>query len=305
MVATSVTTSSKSAFSWVAPVFVFFWSTGFIIAKFGMAHAEPMTFLFFRFFGVLICMVPIIIYFRPEWPSKVQILHLGVSGALLQFGYLGAVWVSVRHGMPAGLSSLIVGLQPLLTAILASLIAERVTARQWAGLLLGLVGVIFVLNAKLHTDGVNFFNVLINIAGLVGITVGTMYQKKYCPQFDLRTGSFIQFTVSSVLAGICALAFESMHVDWTIEMIGALVWGVLVISIGAMSLLFKMIRTGNATKVSSIIYLTPPTTAILAWIIFNEPLTPGIIFGTFLAALGVMLVNQALPSEVIKSTEKR
>ena len=227
-----------------------------------------------------------------------------MAGSLLQFGYLAGVWISVRAGMPAGLSALIVGLQPILTALLAYFVAEKINSRQWLGLFLGLIGVVLVLSAKLNTHGVTMSNILWNVFALISITAGTIYQKKYCPSFDLRIGSFIQFMTSAFISGLAAIAFETRVVQWSNEMIGALVWSIFFISIGAISLLFVLIRRGNATKVSSIMYLTPPTTAVLAWIFFKEPLTPIIVIGTIVTSLGVLLVNQSPASFLSQSKLK-
>jgi drug/metabolite transporter (DMT)-like permease len=280
----------------IYPIFILIWSSGFIVSRFGMPYSEPMTYLSLRFIGVCILMLPIIFWKNLTWPSKSQIMHIAVAGSLIQFGYLGGVWISVRGGMPAGLSALIVGLQPILTALFAYFIAEKITSRQWVGLIFGLLGVVMVLSAKLNTDGVTVTNILWNVFALFAITSGTIYQKKYCPSFDLRIGSFIQFATSGVISGICAFLFETRQIIWSHEMIGSLVWSILCISIGAISLLFILIRRGNATKVSSLMYLTPPTTAVLAWIFFREPLTPIIILGTVVTSLGVLLVNQSLPA---------
>mgnify|MGYP003860684893 FL=1 len=266
---------------WMSPLFILIWSTGFIIARYGMPHAEPLTFLAIRFFGVILILLPCILWFKAPWPSKSQIVHLAIAGVLIQFGYLAGVWIAIRHGMPVGLTALIVGLQPILTAVFVSLLAEKITRSQWQGLFLGLFGVFLVLYAQINIAGVNAQTIFFNITGLLSITVGTIYQKKYCAQFDLRTGSLIQFITSLGLATIGAFLFETREVEWVLELIGALVWGIVGISIGAMSLLFILIRRGNATKVSSLMYLTPPTTAIMGWILFNEPLTILVGFGTF------------------------
>jgi len=280
----------------IYPIFILIWSSGFIVSRFGMPYSEPMTFLSLRFIGVCVLMLPIIFWKNITWPSKTQIIHIAMAGALIQFGYLAGVWISVRGGMPAGLSALIVGLQPILTALFAYFIAEKITSRQWVGLLFGLLGVVMVLSAKLNTDGVTMQNILWNVFALLSITAGTIYQKRFCPTFDLRIGSFIQFATSGLISGTCALLFDTRDIIWSNEMIGSLIWSIFCISIGAMSLLFILIRRGNATKVSSLMYLTPPTTAILAWIFFKEPLTPMIIIGTVVTSLGVLLVNQSLPS---------
>ena len=279
---------------WMSPLFILIWSTGFIIARYGMPHAEPLTFLAIRFFGVILILLPCILWFKAPWPSKSQIVHLAIAGVLIQFGYLAGVWIAIRYGMPVGLTALIVGLQPILTAVFVSLLAEKITRSQWQGLFLGLFGVFLVLYAQINTAGVNAQTIFFNITGLLSITVGTIYQKKYCAQFDLRTGSLIQFITSLGLATIGAFLFETREVEWVLELIGALVWGIVGISIGAMSLLFILIRRGNATKVSSLMYLTPPTTAIMGWILFNEPLTILVGLGTVLTMLGVLIVNQTI-----------
>ena len=288
----------------IYPIFIIIWSSGFIVSRLGMPFSEPMTFLFLRFSGVCVLMLPIILWKKIPWPSLQQIVHIAVAGSLLQFGYLAGVWISVRAGMPAGLSALIVGLQPILTALFAYFVAEKINSRQWLGLFLGLIGVVLVLSAKLNTHGVTISNILWNVFALISITAGTIYQKKYCPSFDLRIGSFIQFMTSAFISGLAAIAFETRVVQWSNEMIGALVWSIFFISIGAISLLFVLIRRGNATKVSSIMYLTPPTTAILAWIFFKEPLTPIIVIGTIVTSLGVLLVNQSPVSFLSESKLK-
>lgn len=283
----------KSTF-WFAPIFILIWSTGFIIARYGMPYSEPMTFLFIRFAGVVLCMAPVVLWLKPVWPSARQALHIAVAGVLFQFCYLGGVWAAVKQGMPAGLAALIVGLQPILTAVLASFVSERVTPRQWLGLALGLVGVTIVLSAKIHLDGLTWLSVIFAFGGMISITLGTLYQKRFCPNFDLRTGSMIQFTTSALLCLVMMYLFETREIQWTAPMIGALLWGILPISIGAMSLWFILLRRGDATKVSSMMYLTPPTTALMAWLLFNEPLTTPILVGTLVTMTGVLIVNQTL-----------
>ena len=277
---------------WFAPIFIVIWSTGFIIARYGMPYSEPMTFLAIRFAGVLSCMIPIVLWLKAPWPRGKQIVHIAVAGALFQFGYLGGVWAAVKQGMPAGLAALIIGLQPILTAVFASLVAERVAPRQWLGLVLGLTGVALVLYAKIHLVGLSLASMLLAFAAMLSITFGTLYQKRYCPSFDLRTGSVIQFSISLVLSVIMMFLFETREVQWTVPMIGAMLWGIIPISIGAMSLWFILLRKGDATKVSSMMYLVPPSTALMAWFLFDEALTPTILLGILITMLGVLLVNQ-------------
>lgn len=278
---------------WIAPIFVIIWSTGFIIARYGMPHAEPMTFLSMRFLGVLLCMIPIVLLWKAPWPKQLQIIHIAISGVLLQAGYLGGVWAAVREGMSAGLTALIVGLQPILTALLASWVAERVRPVQWLGLLIGLIGVGLVVWAKIVMIGFSDLSFIFIIIALLSITAGTLYQKRYCPQFDLRTGSVIQFAASAIVCVPLMMMFETREIAWVPELIFSLLWSILALSIGASSLLFVMIRHGAATKVTSLMYLTPPTTALMAWFLFNEPITWTIGFGIALTMGAVLMVNKA------------
>ncbi len=277
--------------SLAAPLFVFIWSTGFIIARYGMPYMEPATFLFLRFAGVMMVMGLIILFWKPVWPNRSQIIHIAIAGVLLQFGYVMGVWSAVREGMSAGLIALIVGLQPIITAWSASWVSERVNYRQWLGLLLGVGGVALVVADKTSFLDISHSAYVFAIVALFSITFGTLYQKKYCPHFDLRAGSMIQFSISTILCLMVALAFETREIVWNAPVIGALLWGIFPTSIGAISLLFILIRKGAATKVTSLLYLTPPTTALLAWILFEEPLTLPMLAGLFLTMMAVILVN--------------
>ncbi len=277
---------------WIAPMFVFLWSTGFIIARYSMPYAEPMTVIFIRFGSVVLCMLPVVLIWRAPWPSRSQIIHIAIAGALLQAGYVGGVWAAVKEGMSAGLTALIVGLQPILTAWFAAWIAEKVTPKQWLGLILGLLGVGLVVWAKLSLTGMSHLSLVFIVVALLSITMGTLYQKKYCAQFDLRTGSVIQFAASAIICLPLMFLFETREIIWAPELILSLIWAVLALSIGAISLLFVMIRNGEATRVTSLMYLTPPTTAIMAWLLFNEPITWTIILGIAITMSAVILVNR-------------
>lgn len=283
----------KLSIVWVGPLFVLVWSTGFIVAKYGMPYTDPMTFLTMRFAGVLVVMVPLSLWWRPTWPTLKTMGHISVAGLLLHVGYLGGVWSAIKLGIPAGLSALIVGLQPVLTAFLAAHLAEKVSARQWAGLVFGFGGVAIVLSDKLGFAGVTFWGVTLCFIALLSFTAGTIYQKRFCPMFDLRAGTMIQYAASMVVTGALMIALEPMTVQWTGEMIGALVWSVLFLSIGAMSLWFVLLRHGAATRVSSLIYLTPPTVAVMAWILFDEALSLWVALGTLVTVIGVWLVTRS------------
>ena len=277
---------------WIAPIFVFLWSTGFIIARYSMPYAEPMTVIFIRFGSVVLCMLPVVLIWKAPWPNRSQMIHIAIAGALLQAGYVGGVWAAVKEGMSAGLTALIVGLQPILTAWFAAWIAEKVTPRQWLGLVLGLLGVGLVVWAKLSLSGLSQLSLIFIVIALISITMGTLYQKKYCAQFDLRTGSVIQFAASAIICLPLMFLFETREIIWAPELILSLIWAVLALSIGAISLLFVMIRNGEATRVTSLMYLTPPTTAIMAWLLFNEPITWTIILGIAITMSAVILVNR-------------
>ncbi len=274
--------------------FVLIWSTGFIVAKFGLPYAPPLTFLLLRFAGVLCILLPLVLVMRAPWPVG-QVRKIAFAGVLLQAGYLAGVWCAIKLGMPAGLSALIVGMQPILTAFAAPLIGERLQPRQWLGLIIGLCGVGLVVSHKIHLDGLSFEAMALCVMALLSITVGTLYQKRYCAHFDLRTGTMIQFIASMLVVLPFAIGFEHLdwafsQVSWTPRFLFALGWSVLALSIGAIFLLFALIRRNAATTVTSLLYLTPPTTAIMAWLIFNETLGIAGIAGMLLAVIGVAFV---------------
>jgi drug/metabolite transporter (DMT)-like permease len=277
----------------VMPVaFVFLWATGFIGAKYGLPYAEPATFLVIRFVLVVALMLPLALALRAPWPgSGGQFLHIGMAGILLHGGYLGGVFYSIHLGLSAGLAALIVGLQPLLTAFAAApILRERVTARQWVGLALGLAGVGLVLMDKITLSDLSGASVAMALVALASITAGTLYQKRYCGAFDLRTGSVIQFVAAALFMAPFAIAFESREVRWTSEFAFALGWLVVVLSLGAISLLTLLIRRGAATPVASLFYLVPPVTALIAYFVFGERLSGTAIAGMAIAVVGVALV---------------
>ena len=288
---------NRSAPAWLAAMpflFVLIWSTGFIVAKFGLPYAPPLTFLSLRFLGVLIVLLPLVWLMRAPWPVGVM-RHIAVAGILVQAGYLAGVWCAIKLGMPAGLSALIVGMQPVLTAFAAPLIGERVRGRQWIGLVLGLCGVALVVANKISVIGLGWQSIALCVIALLSITTGTLYQKRHCPHFDLRTGTVIQFAASLVVILPLAVAFEHFSlsletVEWTWRFVGALLWSVLALSIGAIFLLFALIRKGSATQVTSLLYLTPPTTALMAWLLFGEVFSLVGMAGMLLAVIGVSFV---------------
>ncbi len=291
----SIAPPARHAFLSPVPLFfVFLWSTGFIVAKFGLPYAPPLTFLLLRFIGVLLVLVPLVLWLKAPWPAG-RIAHVAVAGVLMHAGYLSGVWCVIKLGMPAGLSALIVGMQPILTAFAAPLIGERVRPKQWLGLLFGIAGVACVVYAKISLAGLSWPAIALCLGALVSITAGTLYQKRWCPSFDVRTGTVIQFAASFVVVLPFAIAFEALTpalqaVDWTPRFIGSLLWSVLALSIGAIFLLFALIRRSDATQVTSLLYLTPPTTALMAWLLFGEAFSALGAAGMVLAVIGVFFV---------------
>jgi drug/metabolite transporter (DMT)-like permease len=274
--------------------FVLIWSTGFIVAKFGLPYAPPLTFLVLRFLGVLVFLFPLVLLVRAPWPVG-SMRHIAVAGILVQAGYLAGVWCAIKMGMPAGLSALIVGMQPVLTAFAAPLIGEKVRGRQWIGLIFGLCGVALVVANKITLIGLTWQSIALCVMALLSITIGTMYQKRNCPHFDLRTGTIIQFAASSVVILPFAIWLEDLSpalqsVQWTSNFIAALLWAILALSIGSIFLLFTLIRKSAATQVTSLLYLTPPTTALMAWAAFGEVFSLIGLVGMLLAVIGVVFV---------------
>jgi drug/metabolite transporter (DMT)-like permease len=271
-------------------LFVLLWSTGFIGARLGLPHAEPLSFLTVRYLLVLALLLPLALAMRAPWPRDPrQWLHIGVAGLLLHGTYLGGVFVAIAHGLPAGITALVVGMQPLLTAFGAALLlGEDVTRRQWLGLVLGLAGVALVVSGKAG-GGADWAALWPALLALGGITAGTLYQKRFCPRFDLRSGAVAQFLPTAVVTAAIVVVGDRYHIEWTGEFVFALAWLVLVLSVGAIALLNHLIRAGSAVNVASLFYLTPPTTAVMAWAIFGETLTGIMIAGMALAVAGVYL----------------
>ena len=284
-------TSRKPAARIVAffpALFVLLWSTGFIAAKYGLPYAPPLTFLLYRFLLVGALMTLVARLARVEWPKGMAIAHCAVAGLLVHGIYLGGVFIAIAHGAPAGVSAMIVGLQPLLTVVVAWLwLDERVVARQWTGLCIGVLGVALVVGHKLGAAGAA--SVVALLAALVAISVGTLYQKRYCRAIDLRAGSSIQF-IACALAYLPLVAWlDALAAQWTLPFIGALAWSVLVLSIVSINLLYLLLREGAAADVARLFFLVPAVTAVMAFVLFDEVLGWVALVGMVLIALGVVL----------------
>ncbi len=273
-------------------VFVLLWASGFIGAKLGLGYAEPLTFLALRMIIVVVLLAVIIAATRPKWPHANGLMHSAATGLMVHGLYLGGVFVAIENGLSAGLVALTVSLQPVLTSTIANRwLGERVVARQWLGLALGLAGVYLVLQAKIETGDATPLAWIAAAVALIGITIGTLYQKRFGGGIDWRPALCIQYAAAGLLFGLGALAFEIRVVEWTPQFLFALAWLVLVLSFGAVWLLYFLIRRAAATRVVSLFYLTPPVTALLAWALFDERLAPLSLAGMVVCVAGVFLVN--------------
>ena len=273
-------------------VFVLIWSTGFVVARFGMPHAPPLKFLALRYGLSLLCFSVWVWLARVAWPRvRAQWWHLAVVGVLVHAGYLGGVWAAVKSGIGAGTVALLVGLQPVLTALWVSAAggASRVGRVQWLGLALGLAGLTLVVWHKLGGGEVTHWNLALAVFALFSITTGTLYQKRFVAPCDVRTASAVQLFAALVVTLPLAL-FEHESVVWHPQLIGAMAWSVLALTLGGSSLLYLLIQRGAATQVTSLMYMVPPCTAVLAWLLFGEVFTWSMVVGMALTACGVALV---------------
>lgn len=273
-------------------VFVLIWSTGFIVARYGMPHAGPFSFLAVRFALSVLAFLLWIAVAGAAWPQgRSQWKHLAVTGLLMHAGYLGGVWAAVKHGLGAGPVALIVGLQPVITAlwISASGSSHRVSSRQWAGLALGLGGLVLVVWQKLQQGQIGAGNLALAVFALASITAGTLYQKRWVEPCDVRTASTVQL-LAAFGATLPLALLEPQHFDLHPELVGAMAWSVLGLTLGGSSLLYMLIQRGAATAVTSLMYLVPPCTALMAWWLFGESFGPLGLAGLLLTVAGVALV---------------
>jgi drug/metabolite transporter (DMT)-like permease len=274
-------------------IFVVLWSTGFIATKYVLHSAEPLTYLAIRMALVVALMAIITAIARPRWPDRIGIVHSVVAGILVHGFYLGGTAIAIAHSIPAGLSALIPGLQPILTSTLANRwLGERVTPLQWAGLLIGLAGVVLILHDR-QMSGEAGWGWFASGVSLVSITLGTLYQRRYCGRIDWRAGNLVQYIAVAVFFGIGAWLFENNTVHWTSEFVLSLIWLAVVLSIGSIGLLYWLIRRSAATSVASLFYLVPAVTAIMAYVLFGERLDTIAISGMVACAAAVFLVNKS------------
>jgi drug/metabolite transporter (DMT)-like permease len=277
----------------VPATFVVLWATGFIGARYAMPWAEPFTFLTLRFVIAAILLGAMMLALGSRRLSRAETIHAVIAGMLMQGIYLGGVFWAIHRGMPAGLSALIVGLQPIITAVLAGrLLGEAILPRHWAGLAAGFAGVVIVLWPKLGElgGGVTAPTLAASVISVVAMSLGTVWQKRYASG-DLVTSTFWQYVGGAALVALASLPFETHTVTVNGELIFALAWLVLVLSIGAIFLLMLMIRDGEMSKVASLFYLVPAVTALIAWALFDEQLDAVQLAGMAIATLGVALAT--------------
>jgi drug/metabolite transporter (DMT)-like permease len=277
-----------------APVlFVLLWSTGFIGARYGLPYIEPLTFLAVRMVFVILILGAFALASRARWPNSREIAHSLTAGSLVHGLYLGGVFTAISQGVPAGISALIPGLQPILTSTIANrFMGETVTRQQWLGLVLGLVGVGMVLHNREIVAAGSSLGWIASVLSLIGITLGTLYQKRYCGHIDWRTGNLVQYIGACFLFGVCAFALETREIRWSGELIFAMAWLVLVLSIAAVGLMYWLIRRSAATGFASLFYLVPAVTALFAYFLFGERLDALSVAGMVVCAVGVILVNR-------------
>ena len=273
-------------------IFVVLWSTGFVVTRYILNNSEPLTYLSIRMVVVVAMMAVIVAVARPQWPDRVGIAHSVVSGLLVHGFYLGGTAVAIALSVPAGLSALIPGLQPILTSTLANrFLGERVTALQWTGLLLGLAGVVLVLHNR-PMSGEAGWGWLASGVSLVSITLGTLYQRRYCSKIDWRSGNLIQYAAVTIFFAVGAGLFEKLEVRWTREFVLSVAWVAVMLSIGSIGLFYWLIRRSAATSVASLFYLVPGVTAVMAYVLFGERLDTVAITGMIACAAAVFLVNR-------------
>jgi drug/metabolite transporter (DMT)-like permease len=296
----NILAGGDAAFRRVTPIlFVVLWSTGFIVARFSADYADPLTFLLARYACAILILLPFALWVGAGWPkTRMQWTHALVSGVLLHAAYLGAVWWAVRHGVSASISALLSAVQPILTPILAPmLLGERVAALQWLGVLLGFAGLLLVLAPKLAGIDPGLLQaatlpLLVNVGGVLALTFGAFYQKRFVHSGDLRTVTVLQYVGALVVTLPAAYALEPMRIEWNVTTISVLIWSVLALSVVSIALLLTLIRRGEVSRSAQLIYLVPPTSALQAWLFFGEAFSLLQLAGLAVTVLGVALASR-------------
>ncbi|MBK6982745.1 MAG: DMT family transporter [Betaproteobacteria bacterium] len=284
---------------WAPFLFVFLWSTGFIGSRLGTPFAEPLTFLSWRYLALVAILGAFALATGAAWPRNArEAMHAAAAGLLVHGCYLGGVFCAIARGVPLATIALLVGIQPVITALAAGpLLGERLTRVQWLGIALGFGGVVLVVSGKWGGPAGDAIGYASGLLALAGITAGTLYQKRHCGAIPMVTGNIVQYGAAGLVTFAIALATETRVVQWTPQFLFALGWLVLVLSLGAIGLLYTMIRHGEASRVSSLFFLTPPVTAVMAYFLFGERLPPVALAGLAVSAAGVALVTRGARME--------
>lgn len=284
---------SQGLMSAAPAMFVLLWSTGFIGAKYGLPYVEPFTFLSLRMAFVVVIHLLIVWFWKVRWPTATEARHSAITGLLVHGVYLGGVFLAIKQGVPAGLSALIPGLQPILMSTIANRwLGERVTPIQWGGLALGLAGVALVLHDRSMIGSGTALGWAASFVSLIGITLGTLYQKRHNSNIDWRSGNLVQYVAGGIFFALVAFTFETRAVEWTGEFVFALAWLVVVMSFGAVGLMYWLIRRSSAASFGSLLYLVPASTAVIAYFLFGERLDMLSIAGMVICAVGVFIVSR-------------
>lgn len=280
-------------------IFTFLWSTGWIVAGYSARHADALTFLVVRYACAGLAITALAVAMGAPWPKgRRAIIDCAITGLLLHAAYLGGVWWAVRHGLPAGISGLIAGLQPILTALFApALLGERISLTRWAGIACGFVGIGLVLQPQLASVepaalwGI-LLPIIINVLGMLAVTFGSFYQKARVVSGDLRTVTAIQYGAALLATLPFAYALEPMRIEWNLTMVLVLAWSVLALSLGAIGLYLFMLRRGEVSRIATFLYLVPATVAVEAWFLLGETLTPLQVVGMIVTVCGVALASR-------------
>lgn len=286
--------TSRTAAVMLPFLFIVMWSSGYVAGKVGLPYAGPFTLIFIRFFSAALILLMIAWIFRAPWPRNwKEAGHIAVVGVLIQALQFSGLYSGLSLGVSAGVSALIVGMMPIFTALGASVfLKEKVSSRQWVGLMIGLLGVVMVVSNKVSIREADLSAYLCVLLALVGVTAGTLYQKKFCSNMDLRTGGFIQLSVASLIVFVLAMYYEGLQVEWSLSLILSSGWLSIVNSIGAISLLFILIRRGEASRVAGLFYLIPTVTALMGFFVLQETLSLIAVTGFLVTASGVYLATK-------------
>lgn len=288
--------SSHTKYNWLsfAPIlFVGLWATGFIGSRLSAPYAEPLSFLSIRFAIVALILIAVSLIFSAKWPDRRTAGWALLTGGFLHGGYLGGVFWVIYHGMPAGVAALITSMQPLLTSVLAGiLLGEVIRMRQWAGLVIGLLGVAMAVwpGPSFSSTGITPLTLGVCALATLSITVGSILQKRYLGALDIRSGNALQFLGGMLVVLVGALLGEDFEITWNADVVFAMIWLVFALSMGAISLLYLMIRHDEVSKVSSLFYLVPSVTSVFAFVLFDERLSPVQLVGMLVCAGAVFLV---------------